>query len=156
MADFSLAIGYVLANEGGLEINGADPGGTTNFGLAQADNPGVDIATLTQAQAEAIYQQKYWIFSGITNQQVATKVFDAWVNSEAHAINALQRSVGVTVDGVYGPATETAVNAANPETLLAEFCAQLAYNAALTAVSNSSQVQFLLGWLRRAVKLPPA
>lgn len=49
--------------EGGAAIvNFSDAdGGTTKFGIAQKFNPGVDVASLTEAQAAAIARQKYWL-----------------------------------------------------------------------------------------------
>lgn len=37
-----------------------DKGGPTKYGIAQADNPGVDIKDLTEDQAKVIYDRKYW------------------------------------------------------------------------------------------------
>ena len=41
-----------------------DTGGNTKYGIAQNGNPGVNIQALTLAQAEAIYQNKYWNATG--------------------------------------------------------------------------------------------
>lgn len=49
-------VGYVI-----------DSGGETKYGISKNGNPGVDITTLNLAQANAIYQEKYWNTTGCAN-----------------------------------------------------------------------------------------
>lgn len=157
MSDFKIAIAFVLKNEGGLEVDPADPGGTTSFGLSQVTYPDVDILALTVDQAEAIYQRDFWIFGGIQSQRVATKVLDAYVNSKHHAIHQLQLALGtlqagpIVADGNYGPSTEAHVNACDEDRLMKEFKARLCMAHCEDAIKNPAQVRDLLGWLRRDV-----
>src|ERR1039458_5408099 len=106
MADFNLAISIVLTNEGGLVDDPNDPGGLTNYGISKASYPNLDIKNLTVAQATAIYLRDFWLFGGIVNQAVATKLFDAYVNMRHDAIKIAQGIVGAVVDGGYGVHTE--------------------------------------------------
>lgn len=98
----------LLALEGGLVSNPADPGGTTNFGISQASYPNLNIAQITEDQALNIYFTDYWL----ANQCDAIPAplcflyFDTCVNQGAsNAVRILQQTVGVTQDGIVGPAT---------------------------------------------------
>jgi len=55
-------IGFVLNQlEGGpVVVNNDDGGGTTKFGITQHHNPGVDVESLTFAQASDIARDRYW------------------------------------------------------------------------------------------------
>lgn len=150
MARFDLAIPIVIWNEGGLTGDPNDRGGLTNFGISQRSYPNLDIATLTQQDAVNIYHRDFWKFDGIMNQQLADKVFDATVNMGHTAIKILQRLVGVSDDGVYGPATEKAINVMNPGALLGQFRSALVDHYEAIVAADPSQVKFLSGWLRRA------
>jgi|SRR5271157_1584796 len=150
MARFDLAIQVVLRNEGGLVEDSADPGGLTNYGISQKSYPSLDIRNLTRAQAMEIYLRDFWKFDGILDQPVATKVFDATVNMGHIAIKILQRILGVSDDGVYGPTTEKAVNVMNPGVLLGRFRTALVDHYEAIVAANPSQAKFLDGWLRRA------
>jgi lysozyme family protein len=157
MADFRAAIGTVLWNEGGYSNDPADPGGETNFGISKRSYPDVDIKNLTQEAAAAIYQRDFWLFSGVADQRLATKIFDAYVNAKHHAIRVLQLALGsiqagpVVPDGNWGPLTEAHVNAAHPDRLLEEFKARLCKMHCDDAIENPAQYKDLLGWLRRDV-----
>jgi len=112
MANFEPAIEITLKNEGGLVDDPADPGGLTKFGLSQRSYPNVDIKNLTIEDAKAIYLKDFWKFGGITDQSIANKIFDSYVNMEHAAIKIAQKTVGFSKqDGVYGPVTETAITA---------------------------------------------
>jgi lysozyme family protein len=156
MASFDSAIDYVLANEGGLANAAGDVGGVTNFGISQSTYPNVDIRSLTRDDAKAIYAKDYWRYDQITSQRVATKLFDAHVNmGPVRAVRLMQLALGaievgpIVADGIIGSMTIEAINAADEERLVDEFKAQLVkYYCEL----SQSMPQFLLGWLRRAVK----
>src|ERR1700676_2468756 len=120
MADFNLAIDTVLTNEGGLSENPSDPGGLTNFGISQRSYPTVDIRNLTRETAAAIYQRDFWHYDAVQSQPMATKIFDMSVNMGHAAIRILQTCLGVTVDGIWGPGTCAAVNAAG-DSLLSDY-----------------------------------
>lgn len=159
MADFSKAIDFVLANEGGYVNNPADPGGETNFGISQRAYPTLDIKDLTRDEAVTIYQRDYWKFDALSSQRVATKLFDACVNmGPSQAVRMLQLALGgiqagpVIADGKFGPDTIEHANAADEDKLVDEFKARLAKFYCDEAVQGTGKDGFLLGWLRRAVK----
>lgn len=161
MADFSKAIEFVLANEGGYVNNPDDPGGETNFGISKRQYPFLDIKNLTRDGAIAIYQRDYWKpeYNSITSQRVATKLFDASVNmGPSQAVRLIQLALGgiqagpVIADGALGPETLSHINAADENALVDEYKARLAKFYADEARSVLTAGGFLLGWLRRAVK----
>jgi lysozyme family protein len=108
------------AVEGGYVNNPADKGGATKYGISQAAYPSLDIASLTLADAQAIYQRDYWAACqcDVLPPPVAGLLFDAAVNhGQGWARKALQSAVGASTDGVIGPKTLAAVKAADPATL---------------------------------------
>jgi len=154
MSNFADAIGFVLQNEGGYANNPDDAGGETNFGISKAAYPNVDIKNLTRGGAEAIYQRDFWKFDAVNSQRVATKLFDACVNmGTLRAVRQMQLALGaieagpIVADGIPGSATIEAINAADEERLIDEFKARLC-----KYYSELNQPEFLLGWMRRAVR----
>ena len=77
-------------------------------------------------------------------------VFDAAVNSgPAQSVKWLQRALGVADDGVLGPRTLAAANAANPDALRARIVAQR-----LTFMTNLNIFgTFGRGWTRRCCEI---
>ncbi len=157
-ASFDGAIDTVLENEGGYVSNPNDPGGETNYGISQREHPTLDIRNLTRDQAAGILRQEYWHYDGIRSQAVATKVFDMAVNmGPGTADRYLQESLGalgedVTVDGVAGSETKTAVNQVDSQQLLQQLRDRAAAHYQDIAARDPSKKQFLGDWLRRAAQ----
>lgn len=152
MAKFELAIPLTLEFEGGYTNDPADPGGATNFGITQADMPGVDMRTITVQQATAYYQEHYWkpLYNEIDSQAVANKLFDMGVNmGVGTAVRLLQTALAVAIDGVFGPGTLAAANNAG-DSLLAPYKVVLAKHYQNIVAAHPERVKFLAGWLRRA------
>ena len=149
MGDFNISIKIVLANEGGLVENASDPGGLTNFGISQRSYPNVDIRALTPETAADIYRRDYWKFDAVDSQALCTKIFDMYVNMGHTAVRILQTCLGVTADGLWGPGTCAAVNAAG-DNLLNTYRQALARHYQNLVLANPALAQFLHGWLRRA------
>lgn len=153
MASFDKAIELVLEHEGGYVNNPLDPGGETKYGISKRAYPFEDIAGLTLERAKEIYKRDYWKYDAVLDQRVANKLLDMAVNmgaSQAHKI--VQKALGITADGVFGPATLKAVNDAMPKTLLDEICARLCEFYCTIVLNSPEKKVFLLGWLRRGVK----
>ena len=165
---FGYCFGIVLGSEGGLSTDPADPGNWTGgvvgrgklsgtkYGIAASAYPNLDIAALTEAQAQAIIRALYWVrIAGDTlPATLALLALDAAVNNGvSRAIRWLQAASGCAADGVLGPLTLAAVAAAqarDPDALMIEFQAQrLMFMAAL-----STWPTFGLGWARRLCGLP--
>lgn len=164
MENFSRCIAFTMAQEGGFSTNAADPGNWTggavgngelrgtNFGISAAAYPALDIANLTQADAEAIYRRDYW--SAISGDEFAYSLalvaFDAAVNAgPRRAICWLQQAAQVAADGVLGPTTRAALNAGDAPTIAREALARrLKFSSHLPTWSD-----FGLGWTRRVLAL---
>lgn len=106
---FEVTIGF----EGGYVYNPHDKGGETKYGISKKSYPFLDIKNLTKEQAKEIYKRDYWdrCKCDFIPDALAIALFDFAVNSGVNrAVRYLQRSVGVTVDGVIGNQTIGACN----------------------------------------------
>lgn len=141
MAEFKTALAIILQHEGGYSNRGTDRGGETYAGVSRKNWPNwagwaiIDKAKpLKQGQfiknkrldglVEVFYYENFWKRTRgdqIQSQEIANFLFDWLVNSGYHAVKALQRLVGVTDDGVMGPQTVAAVNAAAPDGLFTRY-----------------------------------
>lgn len=111
------------------------------------------VKSLNESEAGDIYRSEYWDklhLDNFTSQDVAAKVFDLAVNTGTYqAAIFLQRALGIIADGILGPATLEAANAANSTVLLDGIRSQAEsfYNA--LAVKNPQLRADLPGWLNR-------
>ncbi len=166
MADFDLALPYVLSWEGGYSDQSADRGGPTNFGIteetARASGYSGDMRGFTKEHAAEIYRRKYWRFAALDDQRVATKIFDMVVNfGPGHAIRIVQEALngidaGLSVDGAYGPRTENTINAVQPGKMLDLLVQDCIDHYTAIVHRDPTQAVFLKGWLRRAQAVPNA
>jgi len=173
MTDFERALKFVFEHEvvfapghyGSMEhvisekVSG-DRGALTKWGIDQASHPEVDIESLTQTQAAQIYSESYWLpcHADELPWPLSLAHFDAAVNTGiVRANKMLQRAVEVSEDGIFGPVTRAAVDAALEEygskaiglqisDLRREFYVSL-------ASASESQKKFLNGWLNRVTDL---
>ena len=122
----------IVAREGGFVDDPDDPGGATKHGVTvgtmralglDLDGNGrvdaADVRRLDPAQAVRIYVDHYFRRPRLDRlpQALQASVFDMQVNAGANAVKILQRLVSrmgfaCADDGVVGPKTETAVQAA--------------------------------------------
>ena len=148
IGEFDSAVELILAYEGGLVSNSYDPGGLTKYGISQRAYPDLDIASLTQEQAKAIYKRDYWdkIHGDILPSGIATLVFDAAVNQGiSRATKMMQKALGVDADGIAGRRTFAALSKAQ----LLDFAAQFGVQRALHYASLPTFPIFGKGWMRR-------
>jgi lysozyme family protein len=163
MADFEKSIPHILKWEGGYVNHPADPGGATNRGIilslfkqyakALGLPPTVDaLKTITEDQAKFIYREHFWnAMKGdeINDQQLATMIFDAFVNQGYRGLKLAQREAGVETDGNIGPKSIQAFNGAAPAVLFDGIKdARKEYYIDL-ADKKPSMAVFLRGWLNR-------
>lgn len=162
MSTFENAIDYLIYNEAGDDPNGAfsdepdDHGGPTRWGITQAEaqRHGFDVRALTREQASGIFKSDYWCFDGVVDQRVATKLLDMAANmGRGTAIRIAQKIVGVTADGVWGPATEAAVNSVGAD-LLAKLVTACVKRYASIVGADHTQAEFIVDWMDRALKVP--
>lgn len=161
---FARCFAFSLDAEGGFTSNPADPGNWTGgkigagecrgtkFGISAAAYPDLDIAGLTQADAQAIYRQDYWSKLGGDELPLplALVAFDAAVNAGVgRAVLWLQQAAGVTADGTFGKITLAALCAGDAGALARDALARrIDFSARLPGWSN-----FGLGWSRRFIVL---
>ena len=115
--NYPQALKQVLKYEGGYVDHPKDPGGPTNKGVTQAvydnwrksQNLSIQsVRAIADSEVAAIYKNLYWdrISGDLLPAGVDFAVFDFAVNSGvSRAAKTLQAVVGVTQDGVIGPAT---------------------------------------------------
>jgi lysozyme family protein len=136
---------------GFVDIPG-DSGGVTKFGIAQNDNPSVDVPALTLAGAQLVYEQSYWIPSKANEITIPITIFyfDTVVNDGVYrAAKILQGAVGVAQDGIIGPVTLSAVESTDPATVVRNMATARRQFYLDIVQNNPSDSQFLDGWLNR-------
>jgi lysozyme family protein len=163
MADFEKAVQVILKHEGGFVNHPSDPGGATNRGITfsvfkqYAKALGLTqtveaLKGLTEDQAKFIYHEHFWnpMKGGeIIDQQVATIIFDAFVNQGYRGLKMAQREAGAHGDGKIGPKSLQAINAAAPRLLFDGIKdARRQYYINLVDSKPAMHV-FLNGWLNR-------
>lgn len=161
MADFKLALPYVLRHEGGWSDDPLDPGGATMHGitLRTAMRHGImtkeALRAITPAQEAAIYREDYWRFDGIESQRVATKLFDMAVNMGLKtAVKLLQRGLEIQADGIIGRQTELEVNHRLPDEVLEILVEESRRHYLDICIARPKSKKFLNGWMARAEEVP--
>jgi lysozyme family protein len=160
MPMFEQAFAVVIGHEGGYVDNPHDPGGETKFGISRRSYPKLDIRNLTLDQARTIYRADYWAKAYCDQMPPALALlqFDSAVNNGiGQAARFLQLALGVTADGIIGPATlaalKKAVGVGTPATVDA-LCAEVLARRIVFHASLSAWQTFGLGWSRRLAMLP--
>jgi lysozyme family protein len=170
MADFKPAFAFVLQHEDSTRSGKVtvDAGGRTRFGIAEKFHSDLPEEFFTGpaedalAEAAKIEEREYWDamrLAEVENQNVANKLFDMGVNMGARqAAFYAQRAANVLVavdarvaeDGVIGPRTLAAINAAGPMAYYQLLCQFSAAFYRHVAAVNPAQAVNLAGWLKRA------
>ncbi|PWG62839.1 glycoside hydrolase family 108 protein [Spiribacter halobius] len=147
---------WIRTAEGGEVDDPADRGGHTVYGISQRAYPDLDLDTLTEADARALYERDYWRAARCHELPAGVGVahFDAAVNhGVGSACRQLQRAAGATVDGIIGPRTLAAVEAWPERVLVVELLGRRALKYHGIVVADSSQERFLRGWFNRLLRL---
>lgn len=158
--NFDKAFELTIGHEGGYTLHRGDPGNWTGgkvgvgvlkgtkYGIAANSYPNEDIKNLTLARAKQIYKRDYWDKAKCDSipDGLRFHVFDVSVNSGvSRGIKTLQQALGVTVDGIIGPATIAASRAQNSgEVLLRFYSFRIAFYTSLSTFST-----FGKGWMNR-------
>lgn len=154
--NFDAAFDLLIGHEGGYSDHAADRGGKTMHGVTEAvareSGYRGAMLDLTLDLAKTIYRDRYWnpVRADQLPARVRYAVFDAAVNSGVgQSAKWLQRACGVPADGIIGPRTLAAANAANPDALLCRLLGQrLRFMAGLP-----NWPAFSRGWSRRIADL---
>jgi lysozyme family protein len=173
MATFEAAIPWVLDHEGGFQKNPKDRGNYyngellgTKYGItvavAREDGYTGRMEDLPLSRATSIYERKYWPgLDFVNNQQVATKILDMRVQyGKAGGDSKVQEALvslgwDISVDGVLGPISLSAINQEDPAALLAALVTEMESEYRGDVASHPDDAGFLGAWLERARDLPP-
>jgi lysozyme family protein len=136
-ANYDACISKVLQYEGGYTTDPNDSGnwtgcavgaGTnkgTNRGISACSYPNEDIKGMTEARAKEIYRKDYWQKMCGDDLPAGPDLctMDGGVNSgPSRGVKWLQKAVGATEDGVVGPQTIAAANAADDHVTIDRAC----------------------------------
>lgn len=154
--NFEQALQIVLKHEGGFVDHPADPGGRTNFGItervARAAGYQGDMRHIPMDVVRRIYRRDYWdaVRADELPSALRLPVFDAAVNSGVRrSIQWLQMAVGATSDGIFGPRTLAATQAADARRAAFDVCfIRLEFLSGLQHFNS-----FGRGWIRRVVDI---
>jgi lysozyme family protein len=165
MASLAAAMPFLLRDEGGWSDDPADPGGATMHGVTFRTAQRLlgfttpdQLRAITPDQLMQVYgTPDYWRYDGIQDQRVATKIFDIGVDvGLGTEVRILQKVLGVAEDGVWGPATQAATNAQDPDQLLQALCDAAKEHYIAVAQAHPVEGKFLNGWEHRAEEIPDA
>ena len=163
MDEIDKIIDAIILAEVGNKPNGGytndphDAGGRTQWGIAERSNPEAWLDNkVTEEEARAIYRKRYVDgpgFSGITDRHLQHFLVD-WgvISGPAIAIQHLQRTLGVQADGTLGAVTLAAANNADPRALVNRLVIARVKMIGQIIHRRPSQVQWINGWLNRALE----
>lgn len=153
---FNRAVKFILEHEGGYVNDPDDPGGETKYGISKRSYPDIDIASLTEERAIAIYFEDYWIEANchVLPEPVAMLIFDAAVNQgHRRAAKSLQRAASVTRDGIVGLQTLRSVEKLwnhVPYTLIRDVGAARGWY--YMNINEELEEKYGFGWMRRLLE----
>lgn len=146
--------------EGGYAKDPDDTGGATNIGVTLTtfrlffgqDKTEADLRAMTEAQWRHIMKGGFWDkcwADQIRSQAVAEIIVDWCVNSGVGMIKKVQGIVGTRQDGVMGPKTLAAINAAKAQLLHFNIKAARAAYYETIVRNRPANMTFYDGWLNR-------
>jgi lysozyme family protein len=159
------AVAYCVIEFEGGEVNDPDDhGGHTRFGLTfevfLEERPGstvADFQKLTRDDVIDILTERYALkpgFARIADPELRLAVIDYGIHSHHRtSTKALQRSVGIHVDGLFGPQTEDAVNRAPADVTRRRLLAERLKHFTRIFKADPSQRKYAGGWITRVATL---
>lgn len=156
MPDDEDIITDVIRREGSSTNDPNDRGRRTSFGISERANPAAWAdGNVTEEEARAIYEAKYLVGPGwnkLKNEKLRATCVDWSVTSGPQlVIMALQGVVETTPDGILGPLTVVAVNAADARLVNNQMVAAHVKMIGRLVQKRPEQLKFLSGWLARAL-----
>lgn len=160
MASFDKYAPKLKQWEGGFGNHPNDTGGATMCGVTLAtfrqyygeDKTVADLRAMTEAQWRHIMKGGFWDkcwADQIRSQAVAEIIVDWCVNSGIGMIKKVQGIVGTRQDGVMGPKTLAAINAAKAQLLHFNIKAARAAYYETIVRNRPANMTFYDGWLNR-------
>lgn len=162
---FDKAFQMILEHEGGFSDHKDDRGSWTMYGITRAEvsrylghEASIDeVKALTIDQAKEIYKKNYWDklkLDEVKSDLLKLILFDQGVNRGTGTIVLkVQKLLGVSVDGVFGPVTLSKLNAQDPKQFAILFFKDAQKSYIEIVKRNPSQIVFLNGWINRTHKL---
>lgn len=155
MSDLNGIITDVIEREGPPSNDKDDKGGRTAFGISERSHPSAWAdGKVTEDEAREIYLQKYVKGPGFDRvpEPLRSQLVDWGVNSgPLLAIMELQRVLGVTADGIIGPQTLGAIEAASAS-LNNQLVASRVRMIGRIVKRDPTQLKWINGWLNRALE----
>nr|DAE48477.1 MAG TPA: Lysozyme [Caudoviricetes sp.] len=164
MANSSKLVPFILQWEGGFVNDPDDLGGATNMGVTIGTyeaycrkkgypRPTIErLKNLTKEEWAEIFKTLYWDrwkADAINSQAVANIIVD-WVwASGVHGIKRPQKLLGVVADGLVGPKTIAAINAADPKKLFDAIKADRAKFIDEICKARPKNEKYRKGWMNR-------
>lgn len=165
MANFKPCFEHVLGVEGDYSNDPDDYGGPTRWGITIHDLEvwrsqkltADDVRHLSQDEAEAIYKKLYWdvlALDQVESQAIGLVLFDQAVHrGVTGATKTAQKITGQLIDGVFGPDTLAAVNAANADQFCWNYIKEAQDYYANRVTQDHSQIVYIRGWINRSQDL---
>lgn len=162
---FDKAFQMILEHEGGFSDHPQDKGSWTMYGITRAEvsryighEASIDeVKALTIDQAKEIYKKNYWDklkLDEVKSDLLKLILFDQGVNRDTGTIVLkIQKLLGVSVDGVFGPVTIAKLNSQDPKHFSVLFFKDAQKSYIEIVKRNSSQIVFLNGWINRTHNL---
>lgn len=154
-------VSAVIEREGGFVNDPSDRGSATRFGVTKATLSDwrkapvtdEDVRNLSLSEARAILKDLYLVKPGIIHlgsDIIRAAMLDFAVHSgPTAAIRALQRVLGVSVDGVLGPVTLHAANLKTGQWLALKLNCQRLRLLGRIISKDPTQAKFAEGWCNR-------
>jgi len=165
---FAQGLAFTLPTEGGFVDNPNDDGGATDHGITQHVYDGYravkglpiqSVSLISDQEVDDIYEKIYWIPGHAGELSLALGVchFDWCVNHGVKgAIMTLQQVLGfdtTKVDGVFGPATRTALEGKADKDLVTAYTQARAEWYRAFVARKPQEAEFLDGWIARDFRL---
>lgn len=149
----------IIKAEGGSKATNFphDPGGRTQYGISEAANPEAwEDGKVTHEEARAIYEAKYLVgpgFDRVPDERLRHLLVDFGVHSgPAVATARLQEILRVDADGVVGPATLKAIEAAEPRLLINKLAIARLQMLGRLITKRPKHAADAAGWINRVVE----
>ncbi|HEY1774251.1 MAG TPA: glycosyl hydrolase 108 family protein [Gammaproteobacteria bacterium] len=161
---FDEALKFTLEEEGGYVDDPRDRGGATTQGVTQTsyeswrkshDLAVQDVRLISDSEVRDLYRERFWEAGHCAElpMPLAVAHFDWCVNrGPGGALETLQEALGVTRDGLWGPATASAAAKSAP-TVYIRYDALRRQWYLKRVAEAPDQAAFLKGWLKRVGRL---
>ena len=176
MRDFNKNFKQIMRWEIGSSNNGYahdkdDRGGITVYGITRKGHPDLKIwgsldklkligekrkykpTDIEMMEVIRTYRKDYYDkmnLDKVIDDRIAHFLFDYAVNSGiSRSAKAVQKIIGVTVDGIVGGQTINAINKTHSKSLLTALIKSRTNFLKSIVTNNPSQKKFLKGWLKR-------